>query len=188
MAQTQQFYGRSLARSQALQLLFQAEARKLHVSDILGSSYLITEGPLQDFARTLALGTDSIRDELDALIQSVATNWSLDRILQVDRNIIRLAIFEMVKLEDVDIAVAINESVELAKAYGTDESAAFVNGILGKVARRIQAGEDVLATCTHNATSETPSSIDNPDHASVDTLEIDEVLGLASRSRDGEYQ
>lgn len=139
-----QFAGRTLARSQALQLMFQAESRNMQVCDVLATNYLLSEGPLDDFGKRLALGTDELRDKLDALISRVITNWNLNRLLSVDRNILRLALYEMIKVDDVDIAVTINESVNLAKAYGTDESSHFVNGVLGQVARMMENGRDVL--------------------------------------------
>lgn len=139
-----QFAGRTLARSQALQLMFQAESRNMQVCDVLATNYLLSEGPLDDFGKRLALGTDELRDKLDALISRVITNWNLNRLLSVDRNILRLALYEMIKVDDVDIAVTINESVNLAKAYGTDESSHFVNGVLGQVARMMENGHDVL--------------------------------------------
>lgn len=140
-----QFAGRTLARSQALQLMFQAESRNMQVCDVLATNYLLSEGPLDDFGKRLALGADELRDKLDALISRVITNWNLNRLLSVDRNILRLALYEMIKVDDVDIAVTINESVNLAKAYGTDESSHFVNGVLGQVARMMENGRDVLA-------------------------------------------
>ena len=139
-----QFAGRTLARSQALQLIFQAESRNMQVCDVLATNYLLSEGPLDDFGKRLALGADELRDKLDALISRVITNWNLNRLLSVDRNILRLALYEMIKVDDVDIAVTINESVNLAKAYGTDESSHFVNGVLGQVARMMENGRDVL--------------------------------------------
>ena len=139
-----QFAGRTLARSQALQLMFQAESRNMQVCDVLATNYLLSEGPLDDFGKRLALGADELRDKLDALISRVITNWNLNRLLSVDRNILRLALYEMIKVDDVDIAVTINESVNLAKAYGTDESSHFVNGVLGQVARMMENGRDVL--------------------------------------------
>lgn len=139
-----QFAGRTLARSQALQLMFQAESRNMQVCDVLATNYLLSEGPLDDFGKRLALGADELRDKLDMLISRVITNWNLNRLLSVDRNILRLALYEMIKVDDVDIAVTINESVNLAKAYSTDESSHFVNGVLGQVARMIENGRDVL--------------------------------------------
>lgn len=153
-----QFAGRTLARSQALQLMFQAESRNMQVCDVLATNYLLSEGPLDDFGKRLALGADELRDKLDALISRVITNWNLNRLLSVDRNILRLALYEMIKVDDVDIAVTINESVNLAKAYGTDESSHFVNGVLGQVARMMENGRDVLEDVSTSDESASMSS------------------------------
>jgi N utilization substance protein B len=100
---------------------------------------------LKNYTRELALGTDEMVHELDAIIERASENWSVSRMPSVDRNLLRIALFEILCVDDVDTAVAIDECVELAKAYGTDDSWRFVNGILGKIVRRIDAGEDVLA-------------------------------------------
>ena len=140
------FGGRTLARSQAMQLLFQAEATGRTVSDVLETGYVIDEGPLDEYAERLARGADAMLWELDGIMAATSTNWSVSRMPATDRNLVRLALYEMLMVDEVDVAVAIDECVELAKAYGTDESSRFVNGLLGKVARRIEAGEDVVAT------------------------------------------
>ena len=163
------FSGRTLARSQALQLLFQAEATHRLVSEVLEGDYALDEllvdgyhkelasrelepqalderlSDLKNYTRELALGTDEMVHELDAIIERASENWSVSRMPSVDRNLLRIALFEILCVDDVDTAVAIDECVELAKAYGTDDSWRFVNGILGKIVRRIDAGEDVLA-------------------------------------------
>ena len=139
------FGGRTLARSQALQLLFQTEANARAVIDVLDGEYALSQGPLEDYARRLALGADERRPELDAVISARSTGWSLSRMNAVDRNLLRLALYEMLYVDEVDIAVTIDECVELAKAYGTDESSRFVNGILGRVTDDLEAGVDVLA-------------------------------------------
>ena len=163
------FSGRTLARSQALQLLFQAEATHRLVSEVLEGDYALDEllvdgyhkelasrelepqelderlSDLKNYTRELALGTDEMVHELDAIIKRASENWSVSRMPSVDRNLLRIALFEILCVDDVDTAVAIDECVELAKAYGTDDSWRFVNGILGKIVRRIDAGEDVLA-------------------------------------------
>lgn len=129
------FHGRTLARSQALQLLFQAEATERSVEQVLADDYALSdEAPLDEFGRSLALGADAMRDKLDATIAEASTNWSVDRMPSVDRNLLRLALYEMLEVPEVATAVTIDESVELAKAYGTDESSRFVNGLLGRVA------------------------------------------------------
>lgn len=194
MSKEIRFIGRTRARSHALQLLFQAESRSMRVADIINAHYLITEGPLEEFARTLALGADAVRDKLDALIADTATNWNVTRLLSVDRNIIRLALFEMLHVDDVDVAVTINEFVILAKAYGTDDSAAFVNGVLGQVARRLSAGEDIAhiygivpPQSAENASVAANTDEDASDasgasgaYASADKhMDVDDMLGLS---------
>ena len=148
------FGGRTLARSQALQLLFQAEANSRAVLSILDGDYALSEGPLDDYARRLALGADERRPDLDAVIAARSTGWSISRMNAVDRNLLRLALYEMLYVDEVDVAVTIDECVELAKAYGTDESSRFVNGILGRVADDLEAGVDVVAAVREQAAAD----------------------------------
>lgn len=157
------FGGRTLARSQALQLLFQAEACGRTVNDVLEDSYAIDEGPLDDYATEVALGADAMLHELDAVIAVTSDNWSVSRMPAVDRNLLRMALYEMLEVDEVDTAVAIDECVELAKAYGTDESSRFVNGVLGKVARRMEAGEDVVALALEQMAALEPEEEDEPE-------------------------
>lgn len=138
---SRRFLGRTLARSQALQLLFQAEATDRSVADVLNGAYALSdEAPLDDFARELALGADAGREGYDAIISNASTNWAIDRMPMVDRNLLRLALFEMMEEDEVAVAVTIDEVVELAKAYGTDESPRFVNGLLGRIAEDLERG------------------------------------------------
>lgn len=140
------FGGRTLARSQALQLLFQAEATDRTVADVLMGSYALSQDdPLDEFGEQLAVGADAMRHELDAVIAQASKNWSVSRMPSVDRNLLRLAVYEMLQVEEVALAVTIDESVELAKAYGTDESSRFVNGLLGRIATQIESGQNVFA-------------------------------------------
>lgn len=145
--------GRTLARSQALQLLFQAEANGRAVIEVLDGDFALSEGPLDDYARHLALGADEVRPDLDAVISMRARGWKLSRLNAVDRNLLRLALYEMFNVDEVDVPVTIDECVELAKAYGTDESARFVNGVLGRVADDLDAGLDVVAAAREAARS-----------------------------------
>lgn len=138
------FGGRSLARIQALQLLFQAEVCDRSVREVLRGAPCLEVGPLDPYAERLALGVEDSRDDLDAVIAARAENWSIGRMPAVDRNLLRIALYEMLSVSDVDVAVAIDECVELAKAYGTEESPRFVNGLLGRVADQIEAGENVV--------------------------------------------
>ena len=88
-----------------------------------------------EFARKMAEGVESHRQELDGLIEESSTNWRVDRMSFVDRNILRMGVFELLHLEDIPPNVTLNEAVELAKRFGTADSKAFVNGILDRVAR-----------------------------------------------------
>lgn len=144
MAHTR-FGGRTLARSQALQLLFQAQATGRLVSDVLAGDYTIDEGPLDSYAVELAQGADGMLHELDLVIGDASTNWSVSRMPTVDRNLLRLAVYEMAVVDEVDVPISIDEFVELAKAYGTDESSKFVNGILGRIAKMLDEDDDLLA-------------------------------------------
>ena len=128
--------GRTLARSQALQILFQAESLSRTVDEVLEGDCLVSKGPIADYAVELARGCYANLDEIDAMLERASRNWSLSRMPGADRNILRIAVYEMRHVEDLpSVAVAINEAVELAKAYGTDESSRFVNGVLGRIAR-----------------------------------------------------
>ena len=140
-------YGeRTAARCQALQLLFQADACDRSVDDVLaGDDILVTEGPkgIDPFAAELARGADEHKSKLDAAIAEVSKNWSIGRIAQVDLNLLRLAVYEMTYVDQVDMAVTINEFVRLAKDFGgSDDSFRFVNGLLGQVAHRIEGEGD----------------------------------------------
>jgi N utilization substance protein B len=86
----------------------------------------------------LVLGVASHREELDAIVQDLSRNWRLERMALVERNIIRLAIYEMKYVPSIPTNVALNEAVELAKRFGTSEGAAFVNGLLDRAATELQ--------------------------------------------------
>lgn len=148
------FFGRTLARSQALQLLFQSEASGRTVEEVLDGDYAISEGPLDPYAAKLALGADALRHDLDLVISSRSRAWSVSRMPAVDRNLLRLALYEMIEEDEVAYAVTIDECVELAKAYGTDQTPRFLNGLLGRVSDDLMAGQDVVqlareAHCAH---------------------------------------
>ena len=140
------YRGRTLARSQALQLLFQAEQLDRELQEVIGGDYLISKGPLDPYAIELSRGAYEHIDRIDAALEAVLKNWSLERLPGADRNLLRIALFEMRFLTDdeIDDSVVINEAVELAKAYGTDESSSFVNGVLGRIASEDELpGEDI---------------------------------------------
>ena len=144
------YRGRTLARSQALQLLFQAEATDSPLERVLEGDFLISKGPLDPYALELCRGAYEHIDRIDCALRAVAKNWDLMRMPGADRNLLRIAVYEMRFLTDEEVsdAIVINEAVELAKAYGTDQSASFVNGVLGKIARSEELpGEDLYHSC-----------------------------------------
>ncbi|NTW29103.1 MAG: transcription antitermination factor NusB [Coriobacteriia bacterium] len=128
---------RSRARRQALQILYQREITGEAAEDILlAGSYSVEDGEPDEYCRDLVIGVEQHIAGIDELIAEVSENWSVSRMPFVDRNILRVAIYEIVHHPDVPTSVAINEAVELAKVYGTDDSSKFVNGVLGKIALR----------------------------------------------------
>ena len=116
------------------------------ITDDHSGRYLIDNavGLVNGYAKELALGTDEIVGCLDHILNASSPNWGVSRMPSLDRNLLRLALFEMLEVDAVDVSVAIDECVELAKSYGTDESSRFVNGLLGTIASQIKAGVDVL--------------------------------------------
>lgn len=128
---------RSRAREVALQALFQEDLNPRDSSDQVAPflNSRLHDPDLREFALTLVLGVLRNRDELDALLQAKADNWSLGRMAATDRNVLRLGAFEIRYAETPD-RVAIDEAVELAKRYGSAQSSQFVNGILDKLLQR----------------------------------------------------
>ena len=101
------------------------------------TSFMAADGETWSYATKLVYGVSSAKPELDELIRGISVHWRLDRMASVDRNVLRLAAFEMTKFADsVPRRVAINEAIDLAKSYGTAESGAFVNGILDRIGTR----------------------------------------------------
>ena len=115
---------RRQAREQVLRALFQR--------DFLGEIEP-EEQPQDAYAREVLQGIEAHQPEIDQLIRERAEGWRLERLHSVDRNILRLAIYELLYREDVPPEVAIDEAIELAKKYGTERSPAFINGILDRI-------------------------------------------------------
>lgn len=172
------FGGRTLARAQALQLLFQADVNNRTVEEVLSGDYAISDGPLDPYGQELALGVDSHRYAIDAVIRASSASWSLSRMPVVDRNILRLALYEMIEDDDITVAVAIDEAVELAKAFGTDESPRFINGVLGSIAADVNAGVDVYEKARQVLHAATKSQADEA------TDETDEAFAADERDEE----
>jgi N utilization substance protein B len=126
---------RSKARKRALDLIFAAEARGRAPGEFLADQIAAGEAPSNDYTVTLVQGVDERLERIDELISTYAEGWTLDRLPAVDRNVLRLGIFEVLWAPDVPDSVAISEALNLVRDLSTDESPAFVNGVLGHVAR-----------------------------------------------------
>lgn len=126
--------GRHEARERALGLLYEAEMKDEPVTRVIQALPL----PPDPYARELALGVDDHRDELDALLGRYSRNWTVARMPVVDRVVLRLACYELVHQSGTPRNVVLDEAVELAKAYGTDDSPRFVNGVLARIADEVR--------------------------------------------------
>ena len=126
---------RTKARKRALDLIFAAEARGRDVGDLLDEQIAAGEVPANEYTVTLARGVGEHAARLDEVITGYAQGWSLDRMPAVDRNVLRLAVFEILFVDDVPAPVAISEALALVTDLSTDDSPAFVNGVLAAVVR-----------------------------------------------------
>ena len=121
---------RRQARERALSLLYECEARSMAAADVLAELPV----PPDRFASEIVLGVSEHQEELDGLIRRYSHGWSLERMPAVDRNLLRMGIFELLHRPDVPTGAAISEAVELARRYSTEESGRFVNGMLAHIA------------------------------------------------------
>jgi transcription antitermination protein NusB len=127
---------RTRARSLALQVLYEVDVAKHPPADIykLRLEEMPLADDLSDFARQIIFGVLPLTDTLDEYIAKYAPEWPLDQIAAIDRNILRMALWEFAVYHETPIKVAINEAVELAKQYGSDSAPRFINGVLGALA------------------------------------------------------
>ncbi len=127
--------GRRLSREITLKILFQIDLANANMEEAL--KYAFEDNSfseeVKEFVLLLVEGVVSNLSEIDKIIINYAKNWSLERITNIDRNILRVAIYEILYLDNVPKNVSINEAIELAKKYGTKSSFSFVNGVLGKI-------------------------------------------------------
>jgi len=125
---------RSKARKRALDILFESEARGEDALEVLARRVAGSDAPpVSDFAVDLVEGVVAHRDHIDGVLDSYAQGWSVDRMPAVDRTVLRIGAFEILYLEDVPDAVAIDEAIDLARELSTDDSPRFVNGVLAGV-------------------------------------------------------
>ena len=125
---------RSNARERAVHFLYEAESRSVKVDEVIKAQIL----GVDELVMLLAKGTEDKRQDTDELISEFSHTWTIQRMPVIDRNILRLAIFELLDRPDVPVAVVINEAVELAKRFSTEESGKYVNGILSAIAKRVR--------------------------------------------------
>ncbi len=135
---------RRLGRERALQALYQLEQDpKLTAERALDASWAASdeEGPVepeaQAFALELVSGVRAHLAELDALIEQHSLNWRVDRMQRIDRNVLRIGVFELLHRPEIPRKVTLNEAVELGKLFGNEASSAFINGLLDKVASAV---------------------------------------------------
>jgi len=125
---------RSKARKRAVDVLYAADLRGIDRRELLAEELAAGQPPVNEYTVRLVEGVAEHAAEIDRLVDEHATGWSLERLPDVDRAILRLATFELVWADDVPDPVAIDEAVTLARTLSTDDSPAFVNGVLGAIA------------------------------------------------------
>jgi len=132
---------RTKARERAMQALYQIDVAAEGIDEALSRfwrSFEPVEREVMALAEALVRGVAAHRRAIDESIERVSTNWRLDRMAKVDRNVLRLAVYELIAT-DVPVKVVINEAIELGKKYGSESTGAFVNGVLDKIASGLPA-------------------------------------------------
>lgn len=128
---------RSKARKAALDLLFESDIRGTNVLELLNLRDVVEEGPdarpIREYTRSLVIGVNENARKIDELITTYAQGWDMDRMPNVDRNILRLGIFEILWSSEIPDGVAIDEALDLAKQLSTEDSAGFIHGVLGRI-------------------------------------------------------
>jgi len=126
---------RSKARKRAVDLLYEADLRGDDAVTTLAERVALGDPPINDYTIELVEGVTERRQEIDRMLSEYSEGWTLARMPDVDRAVLRVGLYELLWSPDIPDAVAIDEAVELAKALSTDDSPKFVNGILGRVLR-----------------------------------------------------
>jgi len=126
---------RSKARKRALDVLYASDLRAENPVDALERAIADGEGPSNDYTTTLVRGVVEHQARIDELLATYAQGWTLERMPAVDRNVLRLGVFEVLFADDVPDAVALTEAMSLVRDLSTDESPQFVNGVLGNIVR-----------------------------------------------------
>jgi N utilization substance protein B len=154
-----EFDPRSDARERALNILFEADLRAVTPSEVVERMQVA----IDDLTSILVVGVAEHRTRIDELITAHSHAWSIDRMATTDRNVLRMSTFELLGRSEVPTAVSINEAVELAKRYGTDDSGRFVNGMLSAIARTTrEGGAPTPPPATQPSSSPAPQPVTPP--------------------------
>jgi len=146
---------RRRSREFALHVLYQLEISKEDISRVIvqQKEHLSPGNGGDEFAERIVHGVQKHGQEIDQLIRQYSENWRLDRMNLIDRNILRMAVFELLYCQDIPPKVTLNEAVELGKKYGSEESGSFINGILDRIRNEVvgkplqSAGKDPKSKC-----------------------------------------
>ncbi|KGR78393.1 transcription antitermination factor NusB [Ureibacillus manganicus] len=120
------------ARSKAMQVLFQLDNTELELTIDEAISHVLNEDESDSFFEKLVRGTFTKKQEIDAALEQKLENWSLYRLPKIERTVLRLAVYELLYMEETPNNVVLNEAIELCKTYGDEKSSKFVNGVLSK--------------------------------------------------------
>jgi transcription antitermination protein NusB len=126
---------RRTAREKALQALYQIDIAKVDVQDAMES--VLNDETSDRYFESLVTGIIEHRDQVDELIRGNLENWTLERLANIDRNLLRIAVYEMQYSEDIPVNVAMDEVIEIAKKFGDDQSSSFVNAVLSKIKQHL---------------------------------------------------
>lgn len=137
---------RTKARGIALQVLYEYDLSNHPVGEVMENRFKENkiEISLQEFIRQIVQGVFPEIEKMDSVISTYAPDWPLDQVASIDRNIIRIALWEFAVGKITPVKVAINEAVELAKIYGSDSTPRFINGVLGSLVENLNEIENLL--------------------------------------------
>ena len=130
---------RRKSREFALQVLYQLNITQQDILTALTQfqEHFLSDGKVDEFLKRIVSGVLEHCQELDRLIGQYSENWRLDRITMIDRNILRIALYELFYCEDIPPKVTINEAIDLGKKYGSEDSGSFINGILDRIQNEV---------------------------------------------------
>ncbi len=139
---------RRRSREHALQILYQVDVGQV---DLESAIELFWDEVSEDdegvlFASRVARGVARHQRQIDEIIERFSINWKLHRMPGVDRNILRIAVYELLHCPDIPVMVSINEAIEMGKRFSTGESGAFINGILDKISKNVEVDKDLQAS------------------------------------------